>query len=109
MKIFQIFAFPGTTDYLCHWDATGKFPTLASASGKFAPDVVFVEAPDYVFEGWGYDPAAGGDARFIQPPLPTPSSWISESGVEYHWVYDAATGTFYVADASGAAVAGELA
>jgi hypothetical protein len=102
MKIFQVFAFPGTTDYMCHWDATSKFPTLESTAGRFAPDILFVEAPDYVFEGWGYDPAAGGEARFIKPSLPQPESWTDETtGQNYHWVYDDATGTFYIADSEG--------
>jgi hypothetical protein len=101
MKIFQIFAFPGTEDYMCHWDATSKFPTLESTVGRFAPDILFVEAPDYVFEGWGYDFDAEGDARFVKPPLPQPESWTGEDGKTYQWKYDDATGTFYIADADG--------
>ena len=52
----------------------------------FPPTDVFVEAPDYVFEGWGFDPLAEGDARFIKPEPPK------------GWLYDDATGTFYPAD-----------
>lgn len=77
MKIFQIFM------GFCHWDATRKHPTLESTKGLYAPDIVFVEAPDYVFEGWGYDPDAEGDARFVQPTPPE------------GWLYDPETGTFY--------------
>jgi hypothetical protein len=102
MKIFQIFAFPGTEDYMCHWDATSKFPTLESTEGRFAPDILFVEAPDYVFEGWGFDINAEGDAMFIKPPLPEPNSWTdSATGKTYQWVYDDATGTFYIAGEDG--------
>jgi len=72
MKVFQIF------NNICHWDATGKHPTLESTQGLYAPDIIFTEAPDYVFEGWGYD--AG---QFIQPEPPE------------HWLYDPETGTFY--------------
>ena len=80
MKIFQIFG------GLCHWDATMKHPTLESTKGLYAPDIVFVEAPDYVFEGWGYDDSKSGDAHFIKPTPPD------------GWSYDEKTGTFYPLD-----------
>lgn len=80
MKVFQI------SGGLCHWDATKKHPTLADTADRYAPDIVFAEAPDYVFEGWGYDATAEGDARFIQPTPPE------------GWAYDDATGTFYPLD-----------
>lgn len=77
MKVFQIFK------GFCHWDATEQFPTIESTIGKFTPDTLFVEAPDYVFEGWGYDSRYEGDARFIKPVPPD------------GWLYDDETGTFY--------------
>ena len=77
MKIFQIL------DSICHWDATKKHPTLESTKGKYTADILFVEAPDYVFEGWGYDAESEGDARFIKPTPPD------------GWIYDDETGTFY--------------
>lgn len=77
MKVYQIF------QGICYWDATRKFPTLESTIGKFTPETLFVEAPDYVFEGWGYDPDKTGDARFIKPTPPE------------GWLYDDETGTFY--------------
>lgn len=80
MKIFQIL------NNMCHWDATRMHPTLESTVGKYAPNIVFVEAPDYVFESWGYDESAEGDERFIQPTPPD------------GWLYDEATGTFYPED-----------
>ena len=49
MKLFQI------VDNFCYYDATPVHPTLADTVGKYPPDVLFVEAPDNVFEGWGYD------------------------------------------------------
>lgn len=76
MKIFQILS------GFCHYDATPVHPTLADTVGKYAPDIVFVEAPDYVFEGWGYDETKEGDARFIQPTAPE------------GWEYNVATGGF---------------
>lgn len=72
MKVFQIEA------NICYWDATRQFPTKESTIGYFPPDLVFVEAPDYVFEGWGYV-----DGEFIKPTPPE------------GWLYDEKTGTFY--------------
>lgn len=57
----------------------------------FSPDMVFVEAPDYVFEGWGFDEHAEGDARFIRPEVPD------------GYKYDEGTGTFYTDDAKNEA------
>ena len=37
-----------------------------------------------MFEGWGYNPEAEGEARFIKP--------IPPEG----WLYDETTGTFYL-------------
>lgn len=72
MKCFQI------VNEICHWDATNQFPTAESTIGYFPPDLLFVDAPDYVFEGWGYV-----DGEFIKPTPPE------------GWVYDDETGTFY--------------
>lgn len=81
MKVFQIL------NEFCHWDATQLYPTLADIPADAYPaEVVFVQTPDYVFEGWGYDAQAEGDERFIQP--------IPPEG----WIYDPGTGTFYPED-----------
>ena len=47
------------------------------------PALQAVEAPDFVFEGWGYDAAKAGDDRFIKPEVPE------------GWRYDDRSGTFY--------------
>lgn len=57
MKVFQII------NNKCHWDATAQFPTVESTVGFFPPTDLFVEAPDYVREGWGY-----ADGEFTEPP-----------------------------------------
>lgn len=72
MKIMQI------RENLCYWDATAQFPSLNDTYGKFSDEILFVEAPDFVFEGWGYI-----DGNFIKPTPPD------------GWVYDETTGTFY--------------
>lgn len=77
MKVFQVLG-----DF-CHWDASESYSSAAEARKYFAPDIMFVEAPDYVFEGWGYDNSGTGDARFTKPTPPE------------GWLYDDDTGTFY--------------
>ena len=77
MKVFQI------VDGFCFWDATKKFSTVGATVGFFPESDLFVETPDYVFEGWGYDEDAAGDERFIKPETPE------------GWRYDDETGTFY--------------
>ena len=53
-------------------------------AGTVPPDNGFlIHAPDYVFEGWGYDARKEGDARFIKPRPPE------------GWRYDEAFGTIY--------------
>lgn len=86
MKIFQIFNTNGDDLLFCHYDLTKQFPTLESAASKFDQNIIIVEAPDYVFEGWGYDKTKEGDARFIKPSVPE------------GWAYDEETGTFYPVD-----------
>lgn len=78
MKVFQILH-----DH-CHWQT--PFGSLADTVGKFPPDCLFVEAPDYVNEQWGYDDTQIGDDRFIRPEAPE------------GWIYDDESGQFYPAD-----------
>lgn len=78
MKVMQIF------QRFCHWDATASAGDIDTARQRF-PGLLFVEAPDYVFEGWGYDDNLSGDARFIKPVPPD------------GFLYDDASGTFYPA------------
>ena len=77
MKIFQIL------DGWCHHDCSREFPNIQSTVGKFHPSIVFVEAPNYVFEGWAFDATKEGNDRFVKPEAPE------------GWLYDDATGTFY--------------
>lgn len=77
MKVFQILK------GFCYYDATRLYPNAAEAAKHYSPDTVWVDAPDYVFEGWGYDETKEGDARFIQPLPPE------------GWEYDPENGTYY--------------
>lgn len=76
MKIMQI------ENGFVHWDATKDVPDLDWAASHYASNIVFVEAPDYVFEGWSYDKTKEGDERFVIPEAPE------------GWHYDIETGTF---------------
>lgn len=76
MKIFQIL------NDICHWQTPYK--TLKEVENRYAPNILFVETPDYVFEGWGYDATKEGDLQFIKPTPPE------------GWLYDDITGTFYL-------------
>lgn len=58
MKIFQI------VNGKCHWQT--PFESLDETT-NFPPDCIFVEAPDYVNEQWGFDETEIGDDRFIAP------------------------------------------
>ena len=82
-KIMQIF------EGRCHYDMTYiGYKDLADARAHYAPDIIIVEAPNKVFEGWEYDETKEGDARFIQP--------IPPEG----WRYDEGTGTFFNPEAN---------
>ncbi len=70
MKVFQIL------NGICHWQA--PYESAEEANSVYSSDIKFADAPDYVFEGWGYI-----DGEFIKPTAPE------------GWLYDDATGTFY--------------
>lgn len=74
MKIFQI------VNGFCHWQT--PFQSMEETYG-FPKDCIFVEAPDYVNEQWGFDETKEGDERFIHPEPPE------------GWIFDEDTGTFY--------------
>ena len=82
MKIFQV------KDGFVFHDLTAIHNNFAVARASYAPNIELVEAPDYVFEGWGFDDTKEGDERFVQPTPPE------------GWEYDPGTGTFYPAGES---------
>lgn len=73
-KVFQI------VNGFCHWQT--PFKDLSETVDRYPSDCLFVEAPDYVNEQWGYDGTKEGDERFIKPVAPE------------GWIYDDETGTF---------------
>lgn len=78
MKVFQI------VNGFCYYDASRLHESVASIpEGLYPPNLLLVDAPDYVREGWGYDATQEGDDRFIEPTPPE------------GWAYDRDTGTFY--------------
>lgn len=63
MKIMEIL------DNRCHHEYT-EFSSMEEARLAYPEGTIdLVEAPDNVWEGYGYDPSQEGDARFIRPPL----------------------------------------
>jgi len=72
MKIFQIL------HGMCHWET--PFKSLDETFGKFPTDCLFVEAPDYVTEQWGFDEFGVGDERFIAPEIPEDLVMDDETG-----------------------------
>lgn len=80
-KVFQI------VNGMCYWQT--PYSSVDETVGRYPADCIFVEAPDYVNESWGFQDkdAEGnpitGDDRFIKPTPPE------------GWVYDDETGTFY--------------
>lgn len=71
MKIFQI------VNGKCHWQT--PFASLEETA-NFPPDCIFVEAPDYVNEQWGFDDTEIGDDRFIKPEVPEGFIYNEENG-----------------------------
>jgi len=71
MKIFQI------VNGHCHWQT--PFGSLEETK-NFPADCLFVEAPDYVNEQWGYDETEIGDDRFIPPDIPEGFVYDEDSG-----------------------------
>lgn len=79
MKIFQV------VNNFCFKDYTPMYKSVEEAKKHYAPDIEFIEAPDYVFENWGYNRRAKTEEkRFIKPTPPE------------GWEYDENTGTFYI-------------
>ena len=77
MKIVQI------RDNFVYYDMTHLYSSVEVARSKYPATTQIVEAPDYVFEGWGFNPNENGDNRFIRPLPPE------------GWEYDETNGTFY--------------
>ncbi len=66
------------TEVLLRALGSGGLSRILSGEGD-----LLAAAPDRVFPGWGFDPAAVGDARFLRPVPPA------------GWKLDEETGTLY--------------
>lgn len=73
MAVFQI------VDGRCHWRT--PFASVEETIGRFPPDCLFVNAPDYVTEQWGFDETEIGDDRFIRPEVPEGWDFDPDTGV----------------------------
>lgn len=63
MKVLEIVENRVARDY------SSDYGSVEEAYRYFSTDIEFVEAPDFVFPGWGYDRAQKGDARFLKPSV----------------------------------------
>lgn len=60
-----------------------QYQTAAEASTHYAPTIVFVDAPDWVREGFGYVASNVGDERFVRPQLS--EGWVyDDNGFEWN-------------------------
>lgn len=91
MKVFQV------VGGMCHWCT--PFKSVGETIGKFPADCLFVEAPDYVHESWGYR----GDKDEDGNELPIEDRFIKPTPPE-GWLYDDETGTFYPEEEIGVRV-----
>lgn len=91
MKVFQV------VGGMCHWCT--PFKSVGETIGKFPADCLFVEAPDYVHESWGYR----GDKDEYGNELPIEDRFIKPTPPE-GWLYDDETGTFYPEEEIGVRV-----
>ena len=62
MKVFEI------VNGVCFREYP-EYANASEASKFFAPNIQFVDAPDDVWEGFGFDGSKKGDSRFIRPEL----------------------------------------
>lgn len=69
---------------MVHKDLSSEFRTAKESEGKYAPNIKIVDAPDYVFPGWGYDASAEGDARFVQPEVPEGMAYDRDTGTVWN-------------------------
>lgn len=69
MKLFDV------VDNEIHAEYTGMYENAEEASKHYAPNIVFVDAPNWVFPGFGFDPSRSGDDRFIEPTSDSPG-WV---------------------------------
>lgn len=68
----------------CAW--VTPFENVGVTVGMYPSDCLFVEAPDYVFEGWGYITQdddgnyVSGDDRFVKPVAPEGCVYDDDTG-----------------------------
>ena len=72
MKIFQI------VDGICKW--LTPFTSMSQIYERYPSSLLFVEAPDWVGEGYIYDTEKSGDERFVMPEAPEGFIYDDETG-----------------------------
>ena len=74
MKVVQIFRGQ------IHRDLSDMYSSAEEGMKHYSPDIMLVNAPDYVFPGWGYNSSMEGDARFVKPAVPEGMEYDMETG-----------------------------
>ena len=62
MKVFEI------VGNICHKEYP-QYTNAKEASQYYSKEIIFVDAPDWVWPGYGYDSNKSGDSRFVRPTL----------------------------------------
>ena len=78
MKVVQIF------NGQVHCDLSNLYNTAEEGSKHYAPNILLVDAPNYVFPGWGYNSSLEGNERFIQPSVPEGFEYDIETGTVWN-------------------------
>lgn len=77
MKVFQI------KNGLCFNEFSHRVNTAEEAYELWGDQYTFVDGPDYVFIGWGFDETQEGDARFVKPIPPEGCYYDDSNGAFY--------------------------
>lgn len=65
-------------------DLSYKYSTASEASKFYSSEILIVDAPDYVFPGWGYNSSLDGDNKFIKPTVPEDMEYDEQTGTVWN-------------------------
>lgn len=78
MKVMQI------KNGLIYQDVSSLYESAIEASKYYDNTIEFIDTPNYVFPGWGYNPSLEGDNRFIKPSVPDGMIYDDETGTVFN-------------------------
>ena len=65
-------------------DLSYKYSSAVEASKFYSSEILIVDAPNYVFPGWGYNPSLDGDNKFIKPTVPEDMKYDEQTGTVWN-------------------------